>query len=476
MLVRRVLATLSKQPHKPYINSCEVLSHVRAMASAGGTKKVIAVAQMTSTNNKAENFAVCKTLVETAKSRNAVMLFLPEACDYVGESIPEMLSMAETLDGPLVRQFCDLARQTGMWLSLGGIHRKMPNDKLANCHVLIDDEGRVAATYHKVHLFDAEVPERGIRLKESSYVEPGREVVPPVRTPAGDVGLMICYDMRFPEVSTALRMMGADILTFPSAFTFATGSAHWEVLLRARAIENQCYVVAAAQTGAHSKKRSSWGHAMIVDPWGIVVAQCSEGTGVATAELDPSLLAGVRAGMPVLQHRRHDLYPRLATSAPPPTALGEEEEGASSYRFGQVSVPAGAVFYRTPLSIAFTNKKCAVHGHVLVAPLRCVPHMKQLAAEEVADLFRAAQRVGQVLERVHGTSDFSFVVQDGRDAGQTIQHVHVHVLPRRPGDFPVNDDVYRELERSVRGEDDDRGTWRSEEEMVAEASQLREHF
>ena len=134
------------------------------------------------------------------------------------------------------------------------------------------------AKYSKTHLFDVEIPEQGIRLKESDYVSPGKDIVRPVETSIGRIGLGICYDLRFPEFSLALARSGAQILTFPSAFTVATGMAHWESLLRARAIESQCYVVAAAQTGRHNAKRSSYGRTMIVDPWGTVVASQPAGS------------------------------------------------------------------------------------------------------------------------------------------------------------------------------------------------------
>ncbi|XP_061664447.1 deaminated glutathione amidase isoform X2 [Syngnathoides biaculeatus] len=165
--------------------------------------------------------------------------------------------------------------------------------------------GEIVSTYRKCHLFDVELPEKGVSLNESAFTIPGDSLAAPVQTPVGQLGLGVCYDLRFPEFSLALRKSGADILTFPSAFTEATGAAHWEVLLRARAIENQCYVLAAAQVGRHHAKRSSYGHALAVDPWGAVIADCGgERAGVALVEVDLEKIRTVRGNMPLQKHRR----------------------------------------------------------------------------------------------------------------------------------------------------------------------------
>lgn len=149
-------------------------------------------------------------------------------------------------------------------------------------------------------------------MRESSSTLPGPRLEPPVSTPAGKLGLAVCYDMRFPELSLALVQAGAEILTYPSAFGSVTGPAHWEVLLRARAIETQCYVVAAAQCGRHHENRMSYGHSMVVDPWGTVVAQCSEGPGLCLAHINLGYLRQLRQHLPVIQHRRPNLYSNLA--------------------------------------------------------------------------------------------------------------------------------------------------------------------
>ncbi|NXC47216.1 NIT1 amidase, partial [Penelope pileata] len=167
--------------------------------------------------------------------------------------------------------------------------------------------GRRVAAYRKAHLCDVELPGR-VCMRESAFTNAGTQLLPPVSTPAGKLGLSICYDLRFPEISLALRRAGAEILTYPSAFTVTTGSAHWEVLLRARAIETQCYVVAAAQSGQNHEGRSSYGHTLVADPWGTVVAQCGDGPGLCYAQIDLGYLHRVRQEIPVHSHRRPDLY------------------------------------------------------------------------------------------------------------------------------------------------------------------------
>ncbi|XP_012216283.1 deaminated glutathione amidase isoform X1 [Linepithema humile] len=273
---------------------------------------LIAVCQMRSIADKGKNLEVVTELAAEAKRRSAAIAFFPEACDYLADNKKDIIAMAEPLTGQTVTSYKEIAVKNDIWLSLGGLHEASDNtEKIYNTHILINNKGQLIATYRKIHLFDMDNKDTGVRLMESDYVLKGTEILSPVPTPIGKLALSICYDMRFPELSLTLRNMGAQILTYPSAFTYQTGAAHWEVMLRARAIENQCYVVAAAQTGAHNKKRVSWGHAMIVDPWGAVVAQCAEKTGVAIAEIDLALLDKVRKNMPCEEHRRTDLYSKM---------------------------------------------------------------------------------------------------------------------------------------------------------------------
>ena len=176
---------------------------------------------------------------------------------------------------------------------------------MSNTQLIIDDSGEIRSIYHKTHLYALENP---LDLNENDFVEAGNEIVEPVDTPIGRIGLSICFDLRFPSFYRSLALRGAQILTVPSAFLHQTGEPHWEVLLRARAIENQCYVIAAAQVGRHSPTRKSYGHSMVIDPWGKVIANMYEETGVCVAEIDLDYLDEVKGYQNIMRLARSDLY------------------------------------------------------------------------------------------------------------------------------------------------------------------------
>ncbi|XP_007563659.1 deaminated glutathione amidase isoform X2 [Poecilia formosa] len=298
-----------------YLASLSALGrhHILQNRMSTSPNPVAAVCQVTATPDKEANFTGCKQLLEEARQRGACMVFLPEGFDYIGSSREETLSMSEPLGGDIISRYTQLARKLDVWLSLGGFHERghdWENDRrIYNSHVIINNKGDILSVYRKSHLFDVELPEKGVSLKESAFTIPGPSLVPPVQTPIGKVGLGICYDLRFPELSLALQRHGADILTYPSAFTVATGAAHWEVLLRARAIETQCFVLAAAQVGRHHEKRSSYGHALAVDPWGEVVGDCGrEKPGMVLVEVNLDKVSRTRKNMPVQQHRRDTAF------------------------------------------------------------------------------------------------------------------------------------------------------------------------
>jgi predicted amidohydrolase len=268
--------------------------------SAGSV--VAAVVQMTSTADVERNLTAAEALVADAASRGAVFVSLPENFAFLrseGQPIPE----AQELNGPWVTRMAALARRLRVTLLLGSLPEKVESDRrVHNTSVLLGPGGETLAVYRKVHLFDIDLP--GMEhLKESRAVAPGQDVVV-AETPFGPLGLSICYDLRFPELYRTLARRGARVLAVPSAFTERTGKDHWEVLLRARAIENLAYVVAAAQVGAHGQGRASHGHAMIVDPWGTVIAQAPDGEGVAVAVLDFARQDRIRRELPALDHVR----------------------------------------------------------------------------------------------------------------------------------------------------------------------------
>lgn len=268
----------------------------------GRTK--VAVVQMTSRDDVEENLRAAERLVRTAAEDGAKLAVLPECFAFLGKESGK-LAIAEALPGggPILERCRKLARECGAELVLGGFWEK-GNDpsRVRNACVHLGADGEVRAVYRKIHLFDVDLPD-GTTLKESETVEAGSETVV-TETCFGKLGLSVCYDLRFPELYRALVDAGAIALAIPSAFTLTTGKDHWHVLLRARAIEAQAWVLAAAQYGHHLGSRRSYGHALIVDPWGTVVAECSDGEGVACAFLDDEQVTRVRASLPSLAHRR----------------------------------------------------------------------------------------------------------------------------------------------------------------------------
>ncbi|KAI9009935.1 nitrilase [Phycomyces nitens] len=272
-----------------------------------------AVGQFCATSSVALNRQICNGLASKAALLGAKMLFLPEASDFISESKEQTFALTTHLpDSAFLGDMKLAAKKNNIWLSVGVHEKTKLPDKIYNTHVIIDASGEIVAEYRKIHLFDVDI-KNGPRLMESETTLKGPILGEVVSSPLGNIGLQTCYDLRFAEQSIAQRQRGAEILTFPSAFTLKTGEAHWEILLRARAIETQTFVIAAAQVGQHNPKRASYGHAMIVDPWGTILAQC-ENSGeptVAIAPIDLAFLQTQRAQMPVMSHRRNDIYPAL---------------------------------------------------------------------------------------------------------------------------------------------------------------------
>ncbi|HRY23540.1 MAG: carbon-nitrogen hydrolase family protein [Geminicoccaceae bacterium] len=267
----------------------------------------VAVIQMNSGPDKAANLKAAKALIERAIERDRPdLVSLPETFTIMGGGNAGRRAAAEAIPGGAAwTMLRDLAREHRVNVHGGSFFEDLGEGRLANTTVVIDRTGEEVARYRKIHLFDVETPS-GEVYRESDYTVPGDRVVT-VDLDGVRVGLTICYDLRFAELFLALRRAGAELILVPSAFTLPTGKDHWEVLLRARAIETQCYVAAAAQVGsfpAGSGLRHSYGHALVADPWGHVVARVSDRPGHATAELDPAYLQLVRQRLPVERHRR----------------------------------------------------------------------------------------------------------------------------------------------------------------------------
>lgn len=269
-----------------------------------GRRTRVGVTQLTSTPDVEANLEASERVVRMAAERGAELVVLPECFAYLG---PEggQVEIGEDLQegGPILERTRGWARELGVGLVLGGFwERPRGADRVYNACIHLEPNGEIAAVYRKIHLFDVDLAD-GTRLQESEFVDGGVDTVV-TDAPFGRLGLSVCYDLRFPELYRRLVDDGAIALAVPAAFTLTTGKDHWHVLLRARAIEQQSYVLAAAQTGAHFGPRVSYGHAMIVDPWGTVLAQCGEGEGVAVAEIEPARVQDIRARLPSLRHRK----------------------------------------------------------------------------------------------------------------------------------------------------------------------------
>jgi len=303
---------------------------------------------------------------------------------------------------------------------------------------------------------------------ESEFSIGGERIVPPVPTPIGKVGLSICYDIRFPELAISLAKSGADVLTYPSAFTVPTGLAHWETLLKARAIENQCYVIAAAQVGVHNDKRSSYGHSMIIDPWGEIVAQCSDKVGLAVGLIDANFLKVARSKLPIWTDRKPELYGNIETV----TDESDDIDDVPDYQFGPVKIKCGQVFYKTQYSFAFVNHRPFLPGHSLVAIRRSsATRLQNLTSTEVADFFKTVQKVEFALEKNFSATSSLIAIQDGPDAGRSIDQLHAHILPRQKNDYDSNL-IYQALQNH----DKDDTKLRSDQDMEEEAEKLRKYF
>lgn len=283
--------------------------------SQDGPRRVAAI-QMVSGSDVDANLAAAARLISEAAARGAGLVLLPEVFAVL-EGGPMRQHGEPEGEGRIQRFLADQARTHRLLLVGGTIplttrpgrdqnsaDYEVDEGRVRASSLLFDAEGRQVARYDKIHLFDASVADQQSRYAESRSYEAGEQMVS-VETEFGRLGLTVCYDLRFPELYRGLFHEGVDLVTVPSAFTRVTGEAHWESLLRARAIENQCYVLAAGQGGVHSEKRETWGHSMIIDPWGVVLAEVKEpGESIAVAEIDDARLAEVRQRMPIAEHEK----------------------------------------------------------------------------------------------------------------------------------------------------------------------------
>ena len=274
-------------------------------ASTAAAELRVAAVQLSSQDVVAENLEHVASLVSKAARAGAELAVLPENFAYMGNDAGKRL-LAEPLaasDAPIQRAIRELARRERVAIVAGGFPEKSADaDRPFNTSFVVDAQGELVAVYRKIHLFDVDLGSHG-SIRESASTSAGSDSVVTVLNGFG-IGLSICYDLRFPELYRALVDRGAELVTVPAAFTLHTGKDHWHPLLRARAIESQSYVIAAAQWGRHPEGRQTYGHSLVADPWGTVIAEASDGRGLAMATLDRAFLVDVRARVPCLTHRR----------------------------------------------------------------------------------------------------------------------------------------------------------------------------
>ena len=264
-----------------------------------------AAIQMNSGANVSRNLELARKLLAEAAAEGCKLAALPENFALMPERGRDKAKHAEQAgDGPIQEFLSNTAREHGMWIVGGSVPLASPDeDRVYGASLVVDDQGVTRATYRKIHLFDVDLPDRDESYRESHSMYPGDEPLA-VKTPAGVIGVTICYDLRFPELYRALVDAGASVFTVPAAFTTVTGEAHWHTLLRARAIENLSYVIAPGQWGRHPDNRSTYGHSLIVDPWGRILSEQAEGDCAVIAEIDPDEPGRLRGTFPALSNRR----------------------------------------------------------------------------------------------------------------------------------------------------------------------------
>jgi predicted amidohydrolase len=275
--------------------------------AASPRRTIVAAVQLSSQADVAQNLETCARLTREAAERGARIVVLPENFAFMGEEAAraDIAERSGDRDAPIQRALSELARRHSIHLVGGGMPERGPDPKRPyNTNVCFGPSGDLVASYRKIHLFDVELGD-GSSYRESATTAPGESPVV-TRLDGFGCGLSICYDLRFPELFRRLVDRGAELLLVPAAFTLHTGKDHWHVLLRARAVESECYVVAAAQWGKHPLGRTTYGHALVADPWGTVIAEASDGIGFALASVDSARLDEVRRALPCLQHRRLD--------------------------------------------------------------------------------------------------------------------------------------------------------------------------
>jgi len=266
----------------------------------------IAAIQMNSQENKEKNIDKAEEMIDEAVSKGSKIVVLPEMFNFLGAE-EQQPANAEKIPGLTIKRLMKKAKSHGVYILCGSIlEARQAGERLFNTSVLVDPKGEIIAKYSKLHLFDVSM-QGEVVYQESAIVQPGSEIIT-IETEFGHLGLSICYDLRFPEFYRRLTVRGARLIFIPAAFTLHTGKDHWERLIRARAIENQVYVVAANQIGSYAPQGMNWGKSMVVDPWGIVLSKAPDKESVIFADIDYSYQQEIREKLPSLRHRREDIF------------------------------------------------------------------------------------------------------------------------------------------------------------------------
>jgi predicted amidohydrolase len=274
----------------------------------------LALLQTNSGREIEPNVATVLAMMREAKAKGASFVTMPEVVQMIEPKRELSRAKASDEEGSIALQrFRGCAAELGLWVLVGSLQIKLMGERMANRSFLLDPSGQVVARYDKIHMFDVELGD-GQRYRESAAFQSGDRAVT-AELPWGRLGMTVCYDLRFPQLYRALAQAGADFLTVPSAFTRVTGEAHWHVLMRARAIETGCFVIAPAQTGVHAEGRETFGHSLVVGPWGEVIADAGTETGVTVVEIDPAQVAEARRKVPSLTHDRPFAPPSVATQS-----------------------------------------------------------------------------------------------------------------------------------------------------------------
>lgn len=265
---------------------------------------IFSAIQITSTNNFEKNIEKSIFYINKSIEVGAKVISLPEVFTYIGDLDDKEKNYAQNLNSKLVNTLKEICKKNKVFLITGSFHEEIENiGKKYNTSLLIDDNGNILNKYRKIHLFDASFSKESYK-ESDDFMGGDTDQIKVTNTPYGKIGISICYDLRFPELYRELSKLGAEIVFVPSAFTMRTGKEHWEILLRARAIENQVYIVAPNQFGFHNEKKESYGNSMIIDPWGKVIARASDKEGIIWAEIDLNYLKDVRSSIPCLLHKK----------------------------------------------------------------------------------------------------------------------------------------------------------------------------